>query len=35
MMHCDIDILPAVIEQAKLLLGDYEESEVDESVRLF
>jgi hypothetical protein len=35
MMHCDIELLPAVIEQAKLLLGDYSDSDVDESVRLF
>jgi hypothetical protein len=33
MMRCDLDFLPEIIEQAKMLLGDYEESEVDESVR--
>jgi len=33
MMRCELEFLPEIIEQAKMLLGEYDESEIDESVR--
>ncbi len=34
MMRCELEFLPEIIEQARMLLSDYSESEIDESVRL-
>ena len=31
-MNVDLELLPVLIEEAKFLLGEYPESEVDESV---